>query len=217
MSEQQNIKNYGTVYLLINPAMPGLVKIGMTTRENVDQRMKELYGTGVPLPFKCKYACKVKTSDCLKIEKALHAAFKPNRINADREFFNIDPEQAEAILALFNREDITNEVNNEIQNDLTENDKIAVEKFKRRRPPLNFMEMNIPIGAKLQYGKEESAVEVEVCSARKVIYNGEERYLTSVGKELSGLSYSTAPTPFWFYNGKLLNDIYNETYPFDEE
>ena len=85
MSNKQN--NYGIVYVLTNPAMPGLVKIGMTTRDNLDARMKELYGTGVPVPFECKYACKVKSSDCAKIEKALHTAFAPNRINVNRKFF----------------------------------------------------------------------------------------------------------------------------------
>ena len=39
---------YGIVYLLTNPVMPGLVKIGMTTQEDIDKRMKELYMTGVP-------------------------------------------------------------------------------------------------------------------------------------------------------------------------
>jgi hypothetical protein len=67
--------------------MPGLVKIGMTTRDNTEERMKELYGTGVPVPFECKYACKVNISDCAKIEKALHSAFAPNRVNSNREFF----------------------------------------------------------------------------------------------------------------------------------
>lgn len=45
---------YGIVYLLTNPMMPGLVKIGMTTQEDIDKRMKELYTTGVPVPFECK-------------------------------------------------------------------------------------------------------------------------------------------------------------------
>jgi len=83
MSTKQ--ENYGIVYLLTNPAMPGLVKIGMTTREDVKQRMKELYGTGVPVPFDCRYICKVKSSDCAKIEKALHTAFAPDRINAEHK------------------------------------------------------------------------------------------------------------------------------------
>lgn len=85
---------YGIVYLLTNPVMPGLVKIGvpvpfecMTTQEDIDKRMKELYTT-------CQFACKVKKGDCAKIEKALHTAFAPQRINANREFFRIQVEQA---------------------------------------------------------------------------------------------------------------------------
>ena len=65
--------NFDIVYLLTNPSIPGLVKIGMTTRDNVEARMKELYGTGVPAPFERQYACKVAVSDCATIEKALHA------------------------------------------------------------------------------------------------------------------------------------------------
>ena len=128
---------YGIVYLLTNPVMPGLVKIGMTTQEGIDKRMKELYTTGVPIPFECKFACKVKKSDCLKIEKALHKAFDPQRINQNREFFRINVEQAQAILELFHHEDVTEEVTDEIQNDLTDEDKAASTKAQAKRPPLN--------------------------------------------------------------------------------
>ena len=31
------IMEYGIVYLLTNPVMPGLVKIGMTTQEDIDK------------------------------------------------------------------------------------------------------------------------------------------------------------------------------------
>lgn len=31
--------------------MPGLVKIGMTTQEDIDKRMKELYTTVFPFPL----------------------------------------------------------------------------------------------------------------------------------------------------------------------
>ena len=60
--------------------MPGLVKIGMTTQEDIDKRMKELYTTGVPVPFECQFACKVKKGDCAKIEKTLHMAFTPTSV-----------------------------------------------------------------------------------------------------------------------------------------
>jgi len=40
----------GSVYVLTNPAMPNMVKIGKTTRD-VELRLVDLYSTGVPLPF----------------------------------------------------------------------------------------------------------------------------------------------------------------------
>lgn len=210
------IKNYGIVYVLTNSAMPGLVKIGMTNRENVDARMKELFNTSVPVPFECEYACKV--SSCETVEKALHLAFHPYRIHAQREFFKINPEQAIAILKLLDQSsDITNEVVNEINNDLTDLDKEAGKKLKTtRRPPLNFKEMNIPIGSKLIYAKEDNNVEVEVFTDRKVLFHGKETSLTAVTQELLGLGYSVQPTPYWIYNGQSLQDIYNETYTPDE-
>ncbi len=45
MSEQNN----EIVYVLTNPAMPGLVKIGKTNQKDIEERMKQLYTTGVPL------------------------------------------------------------------------------------------------------------------------------------------------------------------------
>ncbi len=211
MAKQTN--NYGIVYVLTNSAMPDLVKIGMTTRDNVDTRMKELFTTSVPVAFECEFACKVE--DCAKVEKALHIAFSPNRVHPQREFFKIAPEQAIAILKLFDKGDITQEVNSEIDDDLNETDKQARTKLKiNRRPPLNFREMEIPIGAKLQYTKEDEIIEVEVCTDRKVLYNGQETSLTALTQDLLGLDYAVQPTKYWTYNGKNLQDIYNEIYAF---
>ena len=78
----------GIVYVLTNPAMPGIVKIGKTTR-GVSARLNELYSTGVPLPFRCAYAARVE--DESKVERAFHQAFGPDRINPRREFFDIEP------------------------------------------------------------------------------------------------------------------------------
>ena len=75
----------GSVYVLTNPAMLNIVKIGKTTRD-VELRLADLYSTGIPLPFECEYAAKVKDVD--KTEKAFHTAFEPSRVNPKREFYN---------------------------------------------------------------------------------------------------------------------------------
>jgi len=205
MSQKHN--NSGIVYVLTNPAMPGLVKIGMTTRDNLDARMKEL-------PFECKYACKVKSSDCAKIEKALHTAFAPNRVNANREFFQIKPEQAMAILELFNREDVTQEITEEIDNDLTTEDKSATEKINSsRRPPLNYFEMGMKKGDILV---KDPSIEVSVVDEKKVMYQGDIYSLTGITKKLLNLTHAIQPTGYWMFEGKNLRDIYDETYTLDD-
>lgn len=209
-------ENYGIVYILTNPVMPGLVKIGRTTRKDVEVRMKELYGTGVPVPFECKYACKVKAADCAKIEKALHTAFSPNRINQNREFFQILPRQAMAILELFHREDITQEVTEEINNDLTTEDKSAKEKAASiRRPPLNFFEMGIGTGEKICFIRN-SFIEATIVNEKKVLFENEEQSLTAVTKKLLDITHAIQPTGYWLYKGKNLRDIYDETYTLEE-
>ena len=71
----------GIVYVLTNEAMPGLVKIGRTTQDDPQVRMDQLYNgaSGVPVPFDCVLAMRVE--DLKSVEKALHKAFGPQRIN----------------------------------------------------------------------------------------------------------------------------------------
>lgn len=207
---------YGIVYLLTNPVMPGLVKIGMTERAEMDARLRELYTTGVPVPFDCQYACKVKKSDCTKIERALHTAFAPQRVNANREFFRIQVEQAKAILELFHHEDMTQEVAGEIANDLTPEDVAAKTRAQVHRPPLNFLEMGMQIGDILQW-KDDPTIYVAITSGRTIKYNEEEVSISALSAQLKG--YSTrhiAPGPHWLYKDRVLSEIYDETYPMEE-
>jgi hypothetical protein len=207
---------YGIVYLLTNPVMPGLVKIGMTAQEDIGRRMKELYTTGVPVPFECQFACKVKKGDCAKIEKALHKAFAPQRINANREFFRIQVEQAKAILELFHHTDVTEEVSDEIENDLTDDDKAASVNVKKSRPSLNFFEMGMQKGDILEW-KDDPSITVTILSERRISYKGEEISISALSAKLKGYNVKhIAPGPHWLYKDKLLSDIYDETYPFEE-
>src|SRR3979490_3190914 len=110
-------ENYSQiVYLLTNPAMPGIVKIGKTTQLEVEERMKQLYGTGVPVPFDCAFACQVK--DAHEVERALQMAFGNTRVNPNREFFKIEPERVIAVLRLLRVEDITGQVERTIESDV---------------------------------------------------------------------------------------------------
>lgn len=209
------MENHGIVYVLSNRVMPGLVKIGMTTRSEIDARLRELYTTGVPVPFDVEYACEVNASDCARIERALHTAFEPQRINANPEFFQIKKEQAIAILELFNKKDVTNEVSEEMNNDLTAGDIASKDKATKHRPPLNFSQMGILADSILTYNADES-ITVKVISDKKVEYLGEELSLTAVTTKLLNSKYGVQPTSRWSYNGRNLSEIYDETYPIED-
>lgn len=79
----------GHVYVLMNPSMSKLVKIGKTTR-NPEERAKELSSTtGVPTPFIVVYDAYFE--DCSKAEKHVHSLLEKEgfRVSANREFFEI--------------------------------------------------------------------------------------------------------------------------------
>lgn len=219
MSEK---KEYGIVYLLTNECMPGLVKIGKTSRRDLDARMRELYTTGVPVPFECAYACRVQLTHMGQLESALHTAFAPNRVNVNREFFRISPSQVIPLMKLMNHlneGDATAEVTAEINNDINTEDVAAIEKTKySRRPPLNFFDMGMKKGDVLVYENDPTKM-VVIVDARKVEYQGVEQSLTMVTRALQGKpdNYALQPTPFWSYNGEKLTDVYDRIFPFTEE
>lgn len=77
----------GYVYLLINHSMPGLVKVGRTTRPPAD-RVQELSGpTSVPTPFVLVFD--VFVPDCVSAERLLHDLLTADgyRVADNREFF----------------------------------------------------------------------------------------------------------------------------------
>jgi hypothetical protein len=201
--------NQGIVYILENPGMPDMIKIGMTTNEDVKIRMAQLYTSGVALPFECIYAARVSNYE--KVEKALHIAFGPNRVNPRREFFEIDAAQAIAIIKLMELEDVTPRVANE-KEEVDEIEREAGEAYaNKKRPRFTFSEMGIPLGSELV--NVTNGEIVIVLTDRTVKFREQETSLTMATRIILDNSYHVAPSPYWTYNGKLLRTIYNETYP----
>ena len=195
------------VYVVTNPAMPGLVKIGQTTQAEAQSRLAQLYGTGVPFPFQLEFACRV--TNPVEVERALHLAFAPQRVNPKREFFQIDPAQAIAILKLLHTEDATQDLQGQVP--IADQQEVAAgEQFRSRRPNLNFEEMGIPSGSNLLSTSTNSTV--TVCGPKRVRLGSEEMSLTAATRQVLGLDYSIAPTFAWTFDGRLLRDIYNDTY-----
>ena len=197
----------GIVYVLTNPSMPGLVKIGKTSRGSVLMRLSELYSTGVPVPFECEFAGRVE--DEHKVEKAFHMAFGPYRVNPKREFFQIEPEQAITLLQLMITEDVTPTLQREADS-VDPETKSSSNKLKSRRPVLDFLEMGIPVGSTLNFS--QSDLTCVVTSNRRVEYQGSDFSLTKLTQTILDLPHQIQPSPHWAYKGRKLKDIYDEVY-----
>ena len=81
----------GYVYILSNPSMPNLLKIGFTER-NVVARVEELNSTGVPVPFEVEAI--FGSPNAFEDEQEIHKILDKHRLTNNREFFSIDLKDA---------------------------------------------------------------------------------------------------------------------------
>lgn len=191
------------IYILINEAMPGYVKIGRTAT-NLEQRIRDLSAsTSIPLLFTCFYACTVKNAQF--VEHHLHDAFDNNRVNPRREFFQIAPQRVVSALKLAEIEDITP------KKDFVENqeDQQALIKARKIREKFNFNMAKIPVGAELIFSRDENikAKVINLLDSRHSIeFNGKKTSLSDSAREILGYDYGVAGTDYWMYEGKTLDE-----------
>jgi hypothetical protein len=190
------------VYILTNEAMPGLIKIGMTTT-SVESRMLTLDTTGVPLPFECYYAARV--TDMAKVEKALHEAFGDHRIRKSREFFKLDPYRAKVILELLAVEEVTPKT--EVVADPSDAEALA--QARKRRSKFAFHMADVPVGAVLTFSKGDQET-ATVLDDSRIEFRGQVTSLSAAAstllQELGYTSTSYQGTAYWLYDGETLDD-----------
>lgn len=191
------------VYILTNPAIPGMVKVGRTDNP-VEQRMKEIDKTGVPLPFQCFYAAEV--ADSSLVERKLHEAFSDRRVRVNREFFQVDPSQVQAALELAALRDVTP------RSDVVEQDTDvqAMQDYAQRYGKYSFSFVGIEHGSVLTFVRDET-VEAVVATDSQVSFRGEVMSLSAAAlKALAdqGVHWSTCAGPqYWLYQGETLSQL----------
>lgn len=90
------------VYVLSNPSMPGIVKIGFTTT-SPQQRIKEINSaTGVIEKWNLEWS--VECTEAHDLEKKTHEYLKEFRVSKNREGFYMHPTQAIAAVQKINEE-----------------------------------------------------------------------------------------------------------------
>jgi len=189
----------GIVYILSNPSLPGLVKIGQTI--NLEQRLSQLFNTSVPTPFKCIYAKKVQNYK--EVERKLHKGLNKDRINQNREFFRIPEEDVINFLELIPGEDLTPKTDNFEDKD----DQVAFEQATKVSQRFSMEMVNIPIGSELTFIRDEN-VKCIVKGNNRVEFESEDHSLSSaalVATNRMGYNWRAISGPYnWKFDGETL-------------
>jgi hypothetical protein len=188
------------IYVLINEAMPGYVKIGMTNND-LEGRIRSLDTTSVPLPFECFYASRVVNAR--ETEQRLHDAFLDHRVRSNREFFEIAPERVVSALKLAELENVT-PGRDYVE---SEEDQKALNEARERRAVFNFGMVDIPVGSVIYYIDDETKVATVTQQHGKntIEFEGEPTSPSAVAQKLRGTSYPLQGTLYWKYEGETLD------------
>ena len=192
------------IYILTNPVMPNLVKIGRTT--NLEERIRALsIHSGVPIPFEVFYACEV--DDANRVERHIHDGFGDHRINPKREFFRINPERVVAILELVSIREVT--PGEDYVTDAEE--KQALAKERERREVFRFSLVNVPVGATLRFVRNPD-ITATVVDDRKVEFEGSVTSLSAAARDVLvrdyGWTIKAVQGPlYWTYDNQTLSEL----------
>ena len=190
------------VYVLTNSAMPSYLKIGRTT--HLENRLRSLDNTSVPLPFECVFA--IEVDDANKVEKLLHDGLGDFRTRNSSEFFEVDPSRVISLLKLTEGKDVTP------QKDVVEDEEsqVALDKARKIRGRFNFDMVDIKAGTTLYYLRDDSYT-CEVISKNKVKFRDEEMSLSAaaliLNNEVMGYNWTSIAGPYnWLMDGESLSD-----------
>ena len=198
------------VYILQNDAMPGLVKVGMTTN-SIEERMRSLDTTGVPLPFRCFFAAEVH--DAKKVEERIHEAFGDQRVREKREFFKISPHRIKAVLDLVLIKDVT--PGQEVETEVGDANALArSESRSEKAARFKFSMVGIKPGAQLRFVRNEK-ITATVVDDSYINLDGEVLSLspaTLKALKKTGLTWkSVQGSVYWLYGDMTLQELREES------
>ena len=200
------------VYVLSNPAFDRYVKVGRTS--DLEQRLRQLDNTSVPLPFRCEFA--IEVDDEVEAERLVHQAFADVRVRSSREFFEIEPQRVIAALKLTGGKDVTP------KEDVAEDAEgiEALERTVAKRRSYSFDDAHVSVGDVLVYTRDES-VTATVVADKKIEFEGEVTSLSRAALTLlhkDGYKWKQANGwAYWMKDGETMGERVERFAPAEDE
>ena len=174
----------GLVYILTNPCLDGWVKIGMTERDDIERRLRELNApTNLPLSYRCYAVYEVDNPAEVErnihhlidvINPALHAreTLPSGRIR-EREFFRLSPETAYSILRHI--AELRGDVGHlQLRTPtIEETQELEIAERRSKRSNNRFELLNIAVGEEICFLWDPTIVALVCNNINKVEYMGE--------------------------------------------
>jgi len=197
----------GILYVLTNPFMPGLVKIGRTIQK-VEDRISELSSvSGVPVAFHCHFAAQL--DDMVAKEKTLHQLFSDRRVNPKREFFEVAPEKVVLAIRMGPYAEVTPGKSTIAPEEAKAAEK-AEEADAKKRSNIKLEAIGILPGTVLTLSRSED-VQATVVAGNKVEYEGQIMSLSASAlaalHKLGFKSSAVSGSDYWMYEGKTLDEV----------
>ena len=193
----------GYIYIMTNPALKDMVKIGYAT--DVEVRRKQLSTTALPYDYEtyATYETPGKLED-KKLHKLIDDLNHDLRVSKSREFYIMSPEDAfellEAIAIISGTQDKLKRVKEIESNKSCQS---------IRKPSINFYKCGLKDGDELVCTEDPNIV-VTVAGERKVLYKDELTSLSGIMKEFKNVD-SIAGPHYFTHKGEPLVDIANRT------
>ena len=216
----------GIVYILTNPSLDGWVKIGMSERNNIDERLAELNRpANIPLSYRAYAVYEVEKPQ--EVEKHIHNLFdiidenlharetlSSGRIR-EREFFRISPERAFAVfksIALLRGDERCLKLITPSDEQIEEE---QISEQVTRRPGFKFSMLQIPVGTELRFIYDEECVCYSKDMNNKIEFEGIEYSLSGLAGKLLVEKHgwrntaSVAGPRYFLHQGNTLADLRN--------
>ena len=212
----------GVIYILTNPSFPGYVKIGYA--DDIEARLNQLNRSEcIPFAFRvyATYEVENRLVDLKlhnlidQLNPTLRSIDRFNGRERKREFYAMSKEDAYAILeAIAEIHGYSDRLKiwdlNAIEAQEEEAAQEIASERRARATNFTFSEMNIPVGAVL-VNIADPSITCKVVDDRRVEYNGEAMYVTTMAKIVSGKSYLTHGPRYLYehfsYNGICLKEL----------
>jgi hypothetical protein len=209
------MKNKGSIYVLVNPAFPHLVKIGYA--DDVESRLKTLNSnSGIPADFHVYLTYEgVARLEDKRVHELIDIINPALRYNKKREFYEMTTEQAyNMFLSMATIHDCKDNLAlnplkdpyiDDIMSDLQE-----IKQKGSKASPLTFDMIKIAAGAELTYTEDDSVKVYVHEDLKHVIYNGEKISMSKLATKLLGAKYQVQGPLYFMYKGKRLTEIRKE-------